>query len=112
VSQRNVLVIIDDLTGKELPAGSGETVRFSLDGSRYELDVDAKGAKKLRSDLAPYIGAGRKIASPRSAPTPRRTKMATDPTAVRAWAASNGLTVSNRGRIPARVIAQFEAAGN
>ncbi len=111
MAQRNITIIIDDLTGKELPDGTGETVTFSLDGVRYELDVDTKGAARLRSLLAPYINAGRKLQGTRQTPG-RRMKTGNDPVAVRAWAASNGLQVSDRGRIPAHVIAQFEAAGN
>ena len=109
MAQKSVTIMIDDLTGKEIPIGSGETISFSLDGVRYELDVDTKGAQKLRSTLAPYVKAGRKLAGQRSA---RRVKTGANPAAVRAWAASNGIEVSARGRIPARVIAQFEAAGN
>jgi hypothetical protein len=35
-----------------------------------------------------------------------------DPAAVRAWARSKGITVSERGRISADVLAQFTAAGH
>jgi hypothetical protein len=35
-----------------------------------------------------------------------------DSKAVRAWAASNGVELSERGRIPGAVIEQFRAAGN
>ncbi len=112
MAQRNVTTLIDDLTGKELADGTGETVNFSLDGVRYELDVNSRGAQRLRSAFAPYVKAGRRIAGGRSKRPVRRTRIATDPAAVRAWANSNGIPVSNRGRVPAAVVAQFEAAGN
>jgi hypothetical protein len=112
VVQRNVTTLIDDLTGKELPDGTGETVRFSLDGVRYELDVTSRGAQRLRSAFAPYVKAGRRAPGGRPARATRRTKTAADPAAVRAWASSNGITVNKRGRVPAAVIAQFEASGN
>jgi hypothetical protein len=35
-----------------------------------------------------------------------------DNRAVRAWAASNGIELSERGRIPGVVIEQYRAAGN
>jgi hypothetical protein len=111
VAQKNVTIIIDDLTGKQLADGAGETVSFSLDGVRYELDVDTKSAGKLRSVLAPYVRAGRRLHGPRTAPS-RRVQTANDPAAIRAWAASNGIEVNARGRVPAHVVAQFEAAGN
>ena len=111
MAQKNVTILIDDITGKELPAGAGETVSFSLDGVRYELDIDVKSAGKLRAVLAPYIEAGRRLHGP-SGVRVRRVKTPNDPAAVRAWAASHGLDVSSRGRVPAHVIAQYEAAGN
>jgi Lsr2 len=39
-------------------------------------------------------------------------KLGAHPSAVRAWAAAHAVRVSDRGRIPASVVAQFEAAGN
>lgn len=112
MAQRNVVVMIDDLTGKKISAGTGETVLFSLDGVSYELDVNSKGARQLRAELAPYVDAGRRISGGRAQRQTRRVKTAADPTAIRAWAASNGISVSNRGRISADVVAQYEAAGN
>ena len=112
MAQRNVTTVIDDLTGKELPDGTGETVKFSLDGVRYELDVSGRGAQRLRSALAPYVKAGRRAPGGRPPRSVRRSKTAADPAAVRAWANSNGITVNKRGRVPAAVVAQFEASGN
>lgn len=111
MAQKNVTIYIDDLTGKQLPDGAGETVSFSLDGVRYELDVDAKAAQKLRSVFTPYVHAGRRLVGARGVRA-TRVKTAADPAAVRAWASSNGISVSNRGRIPASVLAEFQAAGN
>lgn len=116
MGQRSIRVMVDDLTGKDLADGDGQTVRFSLDGIRYEIDVDQRGADKLRSTLAPYVRAGRRVRpSPtlrRSPGTLRRSKVAPDPAAVRAWAAAHGIEVSNRGRVPSSVIERFTAAGN
>jgi hypothetical protein len=35
-----------------------------------------------------------------------------DPAAVRAWAKSSGIKVSERGRIPADIVDQYTAAGH
>lgn len=111
MARKNVTIVIDDLTGKELTAGSAETVRFSLDGIGYELDTDSKSAEKLRASLLPFVSAGRRV-SVSGAHKARQVKTAASPTAVRAWAAAHGVAVSDRGRIPAGVLSQFEAAGN
>lgn len=112
MAQKNVTILIDDLTGKELTDGTGETVQFGLDGTTYELDLDTKGAERLRSALTTYVAAGRRVTTSRGAARPRRARTTSDASAVRAWAASNGIQVSDRGRIPSDVLAQFEAAGN
>lgn len=110
MARKNVTIVIDDLTGRELTDGTAENVRFSLDGVGYELDVDTKAAQKLRASMDPFIAAGRRV--PSGGGRSRQVKTAASPTAVRAWAAAHGIQVSDRGRIPASVLSQFEAAGN
>jgi len=101
VAQRVVVTLSDDLDGRE----AEETVTFGLDGKSYEIDLTASNASKLRDALAPYVEAGRKRA--RSGKTYRRTSVAPDPAAVRAWARSHGMEVPPRGRIPKKVYEAF-----
>ncbi len=108
MAQRVEVVLVDDLDGH--PAD--ETVSFGLDGATYEIDLSAENAQALRDAIAPYLGharrtGGRRTGGRRSAASPSR---GSDAAAVRAWAREQGLTVSERGRIPAGVLAQFEAA--
>ena len=104
------ITVTDDLDGS--PAT--ETVTFGLDGTSYELDLNAKNTTDLRKTFERYLGAARKTTRGRTA-TPRRgTSAATstaDPRAVRAWASSNKIKVSPRGRLSADVVAKFHAAG-
>jgi len=50
--QRVQYMLVDDLDGTE----AVETVSFSLDGVSYEIDLTAANAKKLRNDLAAWVG--------------------------------------------------------
>ncbi|MGW4080129.1 histone-like nucleoid-structuring protein Lsr2 [Streptomyces asiaticus] len=102
MAQRVVVTLSDDLEGGE----AEETVTFGLDGKLYEIDLNSANASKLRDALAPYVEAGRKRA--RSGKTYRRTAIAPDPAAVRAWARSNGMEVPPRGRIPKKVYEAFD----
>jgi hypothetical protein len=103
---RNVSVVItDDLDGSE----GADTVRFGLDGVNYEIDLSDSNRSRLEGDLAPYIAAARRP----SRDSRRRTSRASssvDRAAVRAWAREAGLNISERGRISAEVIRQYEAA--
>ncbi|MDT0548541.1 MULTISPECIES: Lsr2 family protein [Streptomyces] len=104
MAQRVVVTLSDDLDGGQ----AEETVSFGLDGKGYEIDLNAANATKLRGLLEPYVEAGRKRS--RSGKAYRRTSVAPDPAAVRAWARSHGMEVPPRGRIPKKVYEAFNAS--
>jgi hypothetical protein len=113
VAQRTVVQMTDDLTGEQLPEGDGETVGFGVDGVTYEIDLSTEQARVFRDSLAAYVEAARRPGgTARGRSTPRRVSAGVDNAAVRAWAASNGIALNTRGRIPRTVIDQFLAAGN
>lgn len=100
------VVVSDDLDGSE----GAETVTFGFDGVTYEIDLATKNRAKLAKAIAPYIDAARKV-------KPRRTRTSSSPRirsaesgAVREWAKQQGLKVSERGRISADVMQQYEAS--
>jgi hypothetical protein len=108
MAQRVVVRLTDDLSGAKIPAGKGETVTFSLDGTSYEIDLTAKNAGVLRKALRPYIEAGRPIKDSRRRLS--RTKIAADTRTVKQWARANGYQVRDRGRVPKEILAAFDAA--
>lgn len=105
---RTIVQLTDDVDGK--PAT--ETVRFGLDGREYEIDLSERNAKAMRRALEPWTSAARRVRGRRSSSSARSVETGVDTTAVRAWAASNGIEVSARGRLPKNVVEQFLAAGN
>ena len=54
-----IVKLTDDIDGGD----ADETLRFSLDGKTYEIDLNATNAAKLRSALQPYIEYGRATAT-------------------------------------------------
>ena len=113
MAQKTIVLLVDDLDGKELKSGEGETVTFGLDGITYEIDVSSRNAQKVRKDFGRYVDVARKVSGSRSgARRSFRTKSDVDPGAVRAWAKSNKVEVNTRGRIPQAVVDQYKAAGN
>ena len=107
IAQKVSVVLEDDLTG-----GPAEhTIRFAFDGTDYEIDLNAKNAAAFSKQLAPYLEHGRRAgrAQPRR---PGRTAGNRQRSGdIRAWAKEQGLAVSERGRIPASVAEQYQAAG-
>jgi hypothetical protein len=96
------VVVSDDIDGSP----NAEPVTFGLDGVTYEIDLGKKNRTRLERDFAPYIEAGRRISRVRAA---RPTAQRVDRAAVRVWANEHGLKVSERGRISAAVMEQYEA---
>ncbi|WP_136054406.1 Lsr2 family protein [Microbacterium sp. K24] len=113
MARRIVHQLVDDIDGSVLEVGEGETVHFSLNGTSYEIDLNAAHVEELRKAFEPYISAGRRAGSSGSARTSAtRKRPARNPevAAIRAWANSNGYTLSERGRIPAPVVEAYNAA--
>jgi hypothetical protein len=96
----------DDLTG----GPADETVRFSLGGVEYEIDLSTKNARAFRKKVAPFVDHARKAGRGQRRRSPRTTSARERGGDIRAWARDNGIAVSDRGRIPARVAAQYQAA--
>jgi hypothetical protein len=94
----------DDIDGGQ----AAETVSFRIDGTSYEIDLSKKNAAALRRMFTPYIDHARK--APRGARAGRLARNRQRSPDVRAWAKSRRIQVSERGRIPASVVAQYEQA--
>lgn len=108
MAQKVQVFLVDDLDGGE----AEETVTFGVDGSVYEIDLSASNASRLREALAPFVEAARKAPakparsgrrSQRNAPSRERSAE------IRAWAKAAGKPVNERGRIPAAIVAEYEA---
>ena len=109
MAQKIQTLFIDDIDGGEAEG----TVRFSLDGTEYEIDLSTKHNEELRSTLRGYIDHARKVSGSarRSAPARGGRKPSTvDTVAVRAWARENGYDIKDRGRVPAELVAKYREA--
>ncbi len=109
MAQKIQTFFVDDLDGSEAEG----TIQFGLDGTQYEIDLSTDHAKDLRTALARYIDAGRMVTGTarRAAQTGRKAPAnGVSDTEVRVWAKAQGLEVKKRGRVPADVIAQYQAA--
>jgi hypothetical protein len=117
MAQKTVVQLIDDLDGSS--TDSIETVSFALDGAAYEIDLHQGHAGELRDVFAEFIPSARRtggrlkhgpVTAPSGTSTSNGSGRSREQTqAIREWAKKNGHQVSDRGRIPAAVIEQFEA---
>ncbi len=109
MAQKIQTLFIDDLDGS---AAEG-TVRFGLDGTEYEIDLNAEHAKNIRDALARYVDAARRVGGSARKPargSRRGPASGLNTTEVREWAKAQGIEVKDRGRVPADLVVKFKAA--
>lgn len=102
---------IDDIDGTDLGETSN-TIAFAFEGKECSIDLSDENAEAFREAVAPYIQAGHRVTGGKTK-TARKTTAKTSPgdtKAIREWARANGYGVSDRGRIPADVMAAYATA--
>jgi hypothetical protein len=106
--QEVIVHLVDDLDG----TAAAETVSFAIDGVAFEIDLNKKNAKALRSDLDKWSAHARKSRTKARASRRRTTppRPAGEAAAIRAWATERGVAVPARGRIPKAVVEQYRAS--
>ena len=107
MAQKVNVLLVDDIDGSD----AAETIPFGLDGTHYEIDLNSDHAQELRGQLERYIKAARKVTGSAGLPTQVRRTTTGDARnkEIRNWARERHLDVNDRGRIPADIVAQYEA---
>ena len=117
MAQQTTVRLVDDLDGSE----AVESIEFGVDGKVYEIDLNPVNAARLRDTLAPFLSSARKAGNRIAWATGAkwsitRTSSANraaghnDSAAVREWARAQGIEVSDRGRIPAHILAGYSSS--
>lgn len=100
MATKTIVLLIDDFDGGE----ADHSVTFSLDGVAYEIDLSHANIDRLAQALQPFMDKARKTKTMRN--TSNR-KGDVDPAQVRAWARDQGISISDRGRVPAEVLESY-----
>ena len=109
MAQKIQILFIDDLDGSE----AEDTVRFGLDGTEYEIDLNVEHSEALRDALARYVHAARRAGGGARRPAHggrRASAGGVDSTEVREWAKAQGIDVKDRGRVPTELVVKFKTA--
>lgn len=123
MAQRVQVLLVCDMHGDDSTPGE-ETISFGLDGTSYEIDVCGQHAAGLRDSFAPFVGQARRAGGGRSGGAGRsgggrggrgsaRARGGGDrarTAEIRQWARDNGHQVPDRGRLPASIVEEYEAA--
>ena len=107
MAQKVTVNLVDDIDGT--PAA--ETIQFGFGGRALEIDLSAANAKQMRETFGYYADHAREAGTTAQRGTRRRTKTSREHTRqVRDWAREQGHELSDRGRIPAHIAAEYEAS--
>lgn len=117
MAERVTRQVIDDLDGTDITDAGGETIDFAFRGVSYRIDLSPRNVAKFEKALNPYLEAAAKATNEDSPGKDRSSRRRNsdphkkpDSSAVRAWAADNGYSVSARGRIPSDIVGAYEEA--
>lgn len=120
MAQRVQIILEDDIDG----GVADKTIQFGWDGSGYEIDLSDKHAGEFEQTMRRWLENARRVSAARRSSGKRQPVAAASSTAprvitradpaqlkaIRTWARSTGLQISDRGRIAASVVEAFEAA--
>jgi Lsr2 len=115
MAQKVQIILLSDLALAEDPesqAPAHVTRRFSVDGADFEMDLSGAESEAFDRALAPYREAARLVSRGRGprGRSARPARAPVDTVRVREWARENDIEVKDRGRVPADVVARYEAA--
>ena len=115
MAQKVIREFIDDIDGS--PAE--RTFTFTVDGTRYEIDLSGENIKEFNDAIAGFVESAREVNSGNGRQTRKvssssrlsgsgRSREQTQ--AVREWARRQGHSINDRGRIPASIQQAFDQA--
>ncbi|QOH56261.1 histone-like nucleoid-structuring protein Lsr2 [Rhodococcus rhodochrous] len=99
------VVLIDDVSGETIdPDLGGGTVRFSIEGKDYSIDLGVKNKEEFFKDFDKWTKHATEESRSTGATRQRRASSASGRSKeelanIREWAQKNGYEVSARGRI-------------
>lgn len=88
-----IVSLLDDLDGGK----ADRTIKFSVDGTDHEIDLNHANSERLTQALKPFIEKARKLK------LSTRISSSGDTAQIRPWAREQGIAISDRGRIRAEV---------
>ena len=109
MAQQTTVTLTDDLDGGK----AAETVSFGLDGRIYEIDLSKKNATALRKALGEFTAF--RSSRPFRSTGGRRRAAVVGPGRCQGgpgMGAGQGIAVSARGRVPAEIVEQYQAAAD
>jgi len=112
MAKRVIEQLVSDLSGKDIKDSEGETVKFSIGSTSYEMDLTEAEAGQFYDTVKKYTDVATKTSGRgvRAGGGPKSKSDRNQTQAIRTWARESGLTVSERGRISQDIQDAYNAA--
>lgn len=114
MASKTTVTYVSDLSGDVIEEGSGGgSVEFSINGTKYTIDLTEKEVEKFNSSVEHYVTNATRVGGRRKTTTASRSasgRSREQLQAIRDWARKNGHQVSDRGRISAEIQDAFDVA--
>lgn len=109
MAQKVVTTLTDDIDAASgIETEAAETIAFGFDGKNYVIDLSKENAVAFRENVGFFAGYARMTGGgTRSASRSKADRQ--NSALVRAWAKQHGHKVSDKGRIPESVQAEYDA---
>ncbi|ARD42409.1 histone-like nucleoid-structuring protein Lsr2 [Actinomyces gaoshouyii] len=105
MAQKTQIILVDDID----QSAASQTVTFGLDGVTYEIDLNDEHAAALRESIEEWSSKARRVSGRRNVRR-RGSSSSAETQKIREWARSQGMEVSDRGRIPAPIREAYNQA--
>ena len=102
------VIRLDDIDGN----AAASTVRFAYQGKAYEIDLSKENVKRFDEMMSTFISRSRtKSGTTRTSKVKaKRYSGPGEQHKAREWARSSGVSVGDRGRVPATVMVEYRKA--
>jgi Lsr2 len=112
MAQRTTVTLTCDAEHGDGEVNGETTIQFSWEGVAYEIDVCRDHEQAMKETFGYYAEHARKQGRAPGSSGSKRSRSSSSrqkSSEIRDWAKSQGIEISERGRIPADVIARYEA---
>lgn len=61
MASKTIVELTDDLDGRSIEPGTGQTIAFSIRGQAYEIDLSDKNSAMFERAVGKFVAAARKV---------------------------------------------------
>lgn len=100
MARETIINLIDDIDGSKADV----TIKYSFEGSNYEIDLTDDHAEDFREHMQEWLDRSRRVGVASNSQRAANSKTGK----IREWARSQGIEVPTRGRLSEEILKAYE----